>query len=442
MMTTKFKPLKYNFITLLFFVSILSCKDDEEKAVQVANPEPIVEIEPAREFGFSLDDYEFKYDTIRNGDSFGEILAKNNIGFSEIYNIVEMTKDTFDIRLLKAGRPYMLLFDKNNTDSISKPESFVYQKNSIDYVVINFKDTISAYTDKKPITIVEKEASGIVMENLSKTMEDQGLPYTLINDMSDIYAWTIDFFRLQKGDRFKIVYKQRFIDDSIYAGIESIDAAYFEHKSEPFYAFNFEVDSTKGISDYFDEETKSLRRTFLKAPVQFSRISSRYNLNRRIAYYGYKLRPHKGTDFAAPIGTEILATANGTVEESTRRGGNGKYVKIKHNSTYSTQYLHMKAQKVKKGQFVKQGDVIGWVGMTGNTGGPHVCYRFWKNGKQVDPFREKLPAAESIPDSLKSKYVEFIKPLRSQLDAIQFDDNETEILPDMTEGKSLTSKVE
>lgn len=265
------------------------------------------------------------------------------------------------------------------------------------------------------------------MNSLSETMEAQGLPYGLINDMSDIYAWTIDFFRLQKGDRFKIVYKQRFIEDSIYAGIESIDAAYFQHKGESFYAFNFEIDSTKNISDYFDENTKSLRRTFLKAPVQFSRISSRYNLNRRIAYYGYKLRPHKGTDFAAPIGTEILATANGVVEESTRRGGNGKFVKIKHSPTYSTQYLHMKAQNVKKGQYVKQGDVIGWVGMTGNTGGPHVCYRFWKNGKQVDPFKEKLPEAESIPDSLKIKYKEFIKPLKAKLDNIQFKDNKIEI---------------
>ncbi len=419
--TNALKPLKYLVILLFLSVAVTSCKEDE-KQEDVVITEPIIEPEPVKEFGFVLDDYVVKRDTVKNGDSFGEILERNHIGYPKIFNIAEKVRDTFDIRRLRAGQPYMLLCAN---DSLQTPETFIYQENSIDYVVINFKDSISAYKDKKPITIVEKEASGIVMNNLSETMENQGLPYALINDMSDIYAWTIDFFRLQKGDRFKIVYKQRFIDDSIYAGIESIDAAYFEHKNEPFYAFNFEVDSTKRISDYFDENTKSLRRTFLKAPVQFSRISSRYNLNRRIAYYGYKLRPHKGTDFAAPIGTPILATANGTVEESTRRGGNGKYVKIKHNGTYSTQYLHMKDQKVKKGQYVKQGDVIGWVGMTGNTGGPHVCYRFWKNGKQVDPFKEKLPEAESIPESLKSKYVEFIEPLKSKLDGIQFDDHNT-----------------
>ena len=160
-----------------------------------------------------------------------------------------------------------------------------------------------------------------------------------------------------------------------------------------------------------------LRSQFLKAPIKFQyRISSRYNLTRRIAYYGNKVRPHKGTDFAANLGTPIIATASGTVIESERRGGNGNYVKIKHNSTYSTQYLHMSQRKVKKGDYVRQGDVIGWVGMTGNTGGPHVCYRFWKFGKQVDPLKEKLPTAEHLPASIKPEYTKFIQPLKYQLE--------------------------
>jgi murein DD-endopeptidase MepM/ murein hydrolase activator NlpD len=424
---------KQLLIALILCVCVFSCKQEEKPKVEPVKV--IIEPEPITEFGFILKDFIVKRDTIKSGDSFGEILERNHIGYPRIFNIAENAKDSFDIRRLQVGKPYTLLC-KN--DSLQTPECFIYQPNSIDYVVIKFTDSIETYKGKKPITLVERIASGIVMNNLSETMESQGLPYQLINDMSDIYAWTIDFFRLQKGDRFKIVYKQRFIQDSIYAGIESIDAAYFQHKDEHFYAFNFEVDSTKNISDYFDENTKSLRRTFLKAPVQFSRISSRYNLNRRIKYYGYRLRPHKGTDFAAPIGTPILATANGTVTESTRRGGNGKYVKIKHNGTYSTQYLHMQKQNVKKGAFVKQGDVIGYVGMTGNTGGPHVCYRFWKNGKQVDPFREKLPAAESIPDALKAKYTEFIKPLKLQLDNIQFEDHIKDI---PAQGKTITSKI-
>ncbi|MGK0430599.1 MAG: murein DD-endopeptidase MepM/ murein hydrolase activator NlpD, partial [Psychroserpens sp.] len=312
-------------IALMLCICAFSCKEDKEP--ETITVEVIPEPEPTTEFGFVLEDYIVKRDTIKSGDSFGEILERNHIGYPRIFNIAEKIKDSFNIRNLKAGKPYTLLCAK---DSLQTPQSFIYQPNSIDYVVINFADSIQTYKGKKPITLVERVASGIVMNNLSETMEEQGLPYQLINDMSDIYAWTIDFFRLQKGDRFKIVYKQRFIQDSIYAGIESIDAAYFQHKDESFYAFNFMVDSTKNIADYFDENTKSLRRTFLKAPVQFSRISSRYNLNRRIKYYGYKLRPHKGTDFAAPIGTPILATANGTVIESRRKGGNGKYVKIKH----------------------------------------------------------------------------------------------------------------
>ena len=373
------------------------------------------------EFGYNLNNFVVVRDTIRKGDSFGEILERNRLGYPKIFQIAEKAKDTFDIRKLQIGKPYMLLCSK---DSLKQPQSFIYQPNKLEYVVIEFCDSILAYIERKPVTIVEKEASGIINSTLSETMDEQGLSAQLIYDMSDIYAWTIDFFRLQKGDRFKLVYKQRFIEDSIYAGIESIDAAYFEHRGQPLYAFNFEVDSTKNISDYFDEETKSLRRTFLTSPVKFSRISSRYNLNRRIAYYGYRRRPHRGTDFAASIGTPIAATANGTVIESTRRGGNGKFVKIKHNGTYTTQYLHMSKRLVKVGDYVKQGDIIGKVGMTGNTGGPHVCYRFWKNGKEVDPFKQKLPAAESIPDSLKTKYKEFIKPLKAQLDRIEYVEKE------------------
>lgn len=402
----------------LGFLVLWGCKDETAPEPLEAPYDYAYEQEELYEFGYNLNNFTVVRDTIKRGDTFGLILERNNIDYPKIYQIAEKAKDTFDIRKLQVGKPYTLLCAK---DESKEPLSFIYQPDKVNYVVIEFCDSILAYKEKKPVTIIEREASGIITDNLSNTMDSQGLPYTLINDMSDIYAWTIDFWRLQEGDRFKIKYREKRIEDSIYAGIAGIDAAYFEHRGEPFYAFNYTVDSTKNIADYFDEETKSLRRTFLKAPVKFSRISSRYNLRRRIAYYGYKVRPHRGTDFAAPVGTEILATANGTVTESTRRGGNGKYVKIKHNATYSTQYLHMSRRAVNVGDYVKQGDVIGYVGMTGNTGGPHVCYRFWKNGKQVDPFREKLPAAESIPDSLKSHYSEFIIPIKEQLDAIEYD---------------------
>lgn len=404
-------------------VCFLACKEDNsaEEAYEKELAE-IVEEEKILEFGFDLSHYEFKRDTIKKGDTFGVILERNNVGYPQIYQIAEKAKDTFDIRKLQVGKPYTLLYSKENLkDSIQKPTTFIYQQNLEDYVVIDFKDSIQAYTSRKPIIYVEKTATGVIESSISKTLEDKGLSQRLAYKMADdIYAWTIDFRRLQKGDRFKVIYTDKYIDDSIYAGVHNVKAAYFEHNGDSLYAFEFETDSIKGIIDYFNEDAKNLRRAFLKAPVKFSRISSRYNLKRRIAVYGYKVRPHKGTDFAAPINTPIMATANGTVTESRRRGGNGKYVKIRHNDTYSTQYLHMSKQAVKKGQFVKQGDVIGYVGMTGNTGGPHVCYRFWKNGKQVDPFKQKLPEAKPISDSLKVKYLEFIKPIKQRLDNIFF----------------------
>ena len=412
------KIAKITLLTLLL-VALYACsgeKKNEKEIVQVeaAAPDPM-------EFGFHLNDYVVVRDTVRSGDSFGEILGKNHIGYSKIFQIAKKTKDTFDITKLKAGKPYTLLCTKG--DSLQRPECFIYQENSIDYVVINFKDSINAYKESKPVKIVEKEASGVILSSLSASLDDAGLSQLLAYNMSDIYAWTIDFFRLQKGDEFKLIYTEKYINDTTYVGIDKIHAAYFKHNGEPFYAFEFETDSVKQIVDFYDENAKNLRRAFLKAPVRYKhvRISSRYNLRRRIKLYGNRIRPHKGTDFAAPIGTPIISTANGVVVESARRGGNGNYVKVKHNSTYTTQYLHMSKRKAKVGEFVKQGDVIGWVGMTGNTSGPHVCYRFWKNGRQVDPFKQKLPDADPIDPKLKESYLEFIKPLKQQLDGIQIE---------------------
>lgn len=404
-------------------ISIWACKEDN--SVEEAYKNKLAEIpeeEEILEFGFDLKDYIVKRDTIKKGDSFGEILERHNIGYPQIYNIAEKAKDTFDIRRLPIGRPYTLLFSKESqNDSLPKPSTFIYQPDQEQYVVINFKDSIHAYISRKPVSYIEKTATGVIESSISKTLEDKGLSQRLAYKMSDdIYAWTIDFRRLQKGDRFKVIYTDKYIDDTIYAGVHNVKAAYFEHNGDALYAFQFETDSIKGIIDYFNEDAKNLRRAFLKAPVQFSRISSRYNLKRRIAHYNYRVKAHKGTDFAAPNGTPIMATANGTVTKSSYTRGNGKYVKIRHNATYETQYLHMSRRKAKVGQFVKQGEVIGYVGNTGSSAGNHVCYRFWKNGRQVDPFKQKLPEAKPISESLKVKYLEYIKPAKRRLDNIFF----------------------
>lgn len=409
--------------TIIIAICITACRDDNSKIETKAEDLAAQVEEKVIEFGFDQEDFEFKRDTVKKGDTFGIILERNNIGYPEIFQIAEKAKDTFDIATkLQVGKPYTLLFSKDNlNDSVQKPTTFIYQQNLEDYVVIDFTDTIQAYKSKKPVTYIEKTATGIIENNISLTLEEKGLSQVLANKLADdIYAWTIDFRRLLPGDRFKVIYTDKYINDTIYAGVHDVKAAYFEHNGDSLYAFRYQTDSSKNIVDYFNENAKNLRRAFLKMPIKFGRLSSRYNLKRRIALYGNRVRPHKGTDFAAPVGTAIMATASGTVIESTRRGGNGKYVKIRHNDTYTTQYLHMSRQAVKKGDYVKQGDIIGYIGMTGNTSGPHVCYRFWKNGKQVDPFKQKLPEAKPISDSLKTGYLEYMTPLKERLDAIFF----------------------
>ena len=402
---------------ILVFILLISCNEKSQNDEFIGEPIAMEAPKIVEHFGFNLSNFQVLHDTIKNGDSFGELMLRNNVEYPKIARITEHFRDTFDVRKIVVGKPYLILKSK---DTLANTQVFIYQNDLINYTVVDFRDTVVAYRERQKVSYKEREASGIIETWLSEAILKQGIDYNVTNNLSEIYAWSIDFFRLQKGDKFKVIYKEKYINDTIYAGAEPIEAAYFEHNGKPFYAFAYETDSIHKTKDFYDDMAKNIRRTFLKAPVQFSRISSRYNLNRRIAFYNFKTRPHLGTDYAAPIGTPILATANGTVEESTRKGGNGKYVKIKHNGTYSTQYLHMKDQKVKRGQYVRQGDVIGWVGMTGNTSGPHVCYRFWKNGKQVDPLREELPSAEPIADSLRMAYLEFIEPLKAQLDCIEF----------------------
>ena len=403
--------MKKTVLFLSFIILLFSCNNDKKDIEIIEEKIP----EPEIRFGYNIDDYKVIQDTIKSGESFGIILDRHHVFYPKINKIAATVKDTFDVRRVRAGKPYTILASKDSTE---KAQVFIYKHDKINATIIDFKDSvISARTYKKPIKIVEKIAKGVINENFGFSMDSIGLRPSLTYRVADIYAWTLDFLRLQKNDAFKIVYEEKFIDDTIFAGYGKIKSAVFNHKGKDLYAFRFVADSVNGIPEYYDEKANMLRSQFLKAPIKFQyRISSRYNLKRRIKYYGYKVRPHKGTDFAARVGTPIIATASGTVTESTRRGGNGKYVKIKHNSTYSTQYLHMSRRNVKRGQYVKQGDVIGYVGMTGNTGGPHVCYRFWKNGRQVDPFREKLPAAEPMKKSIKPAYFEYIKLLKYQLD--------------------------
>ena len=400
-----------NLVFLIVFIfSLISCSKEKEK------PEitPKKEKQPEYRYGFNIDNFIVIQDTIKSGESFGTILDRHHVYYPKINKIAGSIKDVFDVRRVRAGKPYTILASK---DSLEEAKVFIYKNNKIKATVVDFSDSIiKASTYLQPIKTIEKIVEGKIYSNLSNSMDSLGLKPNLTWEVADIYAWTLDFYKLQKGDNFKLIFEEKYIKDSVFAGYGKVKAALFNHKGQDLYAYRFVADSIKGIPEYYNEKGDMLRSQFLKSPIKFQyRISSRYNLKRRIAFYGNRIRPHRGTDFAANVGTPILATASGTVVASERRGGNGNYVKIKHNGTYSTQYLHMKRRKVKKGQYVKQGDVIGTVGMTGNTSGPHVCYRFWKHGKEVDPFKQKLPSAEPLKKSLKPKYLEFIKPLKKQL---------------------------
>ena len=408
------------FSILLFVLLIVtSCGndnqgDDESSSSNTAASKPKI----IHEFGYTLNNYKVIKDTIKKGESFGIILDRHHVYYPKINAIAKKIKDTFDVRRIRAGIPYMILASK---DTLEKAKVFIYKNSKASATIVDFKDsTIIAYKYRKPIKIIEKEVAGKIYSTLSEAMDSLHLNPNLTYNVADIYAWTLDFGKLQRGDQFKLIYEEKFIDDSVFVGYGKVKAALFDHNNRDFYAYRFVPDSIKKIPEYYDDQGNMLRSQFLRSPIKFQyRVSSRFNLRRKIAYYG-RVKPHKGTDFAAKVGTPIMATANGKVTESRRKRGNGNYVKIRHNNTYSTQYLHMSRRKVKRGQYVKQGDIIGYVGMTGNTSGPHVCYRFWKNGRQVDPFKQKLPAAKPLKKSLKPSYLKFIKPLEAQLDKIDF----------------------
>jgi len=400
----------YCFFVLIYVFIVLLSSCNSEINENKKEKEPI-----KYKYGYDESKYLFEEKKVGKGDTFGDILEGQGIDYPEIYQALQKTKNDVDFRKLQIGKPYTLIYTK---DSIRKLKAFVYHPTIEGYSFIQLRDSVFGNTFKKTRTYKDLSASGIIDNSLYLTLEEQDKDPLLTYYLSDIYAWTIDFFRLDKGDKFKVIYTEAYVDDSIPVGITKIKAAYFVHKGVERYAFEYETDSIKGIVEYLDQDGKNLRRAFLQSPIKFGRISSRYNLRRRIALYGNRVRPHKGTDFAAPVGTPIMSTANGTVIESSYTRANGRYVKVRHNNTYDTQYLHMRKSNVKVGQFIEQGDVIGWVGMTGNTSGPHVCYRFWKNGIQVDPFKQKLPEAKPINESLKKKYFSDIVLIKSELDSV------------------------
>ncbi|MFZ6050767.1 M23 family metallopeptidase [Halocola ammonii] len=413
--------LFYLFAAML--LSIAACNEPTETAERQEAPEKIEPL-PAPEnlnFGFNFDDYIVKEGTISRNTYLSDILLKHNIPYQKIDQLVNESKETFDVRKINAGKDYVVLCSKE--DSLETCEYFIYKQDPVNYVVFSLADSVYAYRDQKPVETRIRKASGVIHSSLYETMQENDLSPALTMELSNMYAWTIDFYRIQPGDQFTVKFEEKLVDDQV-VGVGKIVSANFQHQGEDYYSFYFEQDS---VGDYFDEEGNSLKKAFLKAPLKFSRISSRYT-KKRFHPVLKRYKAHLGTDYAAAHGTPILAVGDGTVIASSYTSGNGKYVKIRHNSTYTTQYLHMSRRAVKNGQRVKQGDVIGYVGSTGLATGPHVCFRFWKNGRQVDHLREKFPPSKPIKPEVKEEFEEVMEKEKKELDQITVEQTETEEL--------------
>ncbi len=376
-------------------------------------------LEPKYEYGILLDSFNVIKATVKEGQTFGEILYSNHIDHLKIAEIVKKSKKTFDFRRVNEGAEYTVLCKK---DSTQKACYFIYQENPRDYIVVDMNNGIDVYSGKKEITTKLIVSKGEINSSLSQSVERLGISPRVSIKLSEIYAWTIDFFKVQKGDAFNVYYENNYIDDE-YIGIGRILAAEFIHNKQAFYAFYYK--ENENLGEYFDEKGMTLRKAFLKAPLDYYRISSKFSRNRKHPVTG-QWKGHFGTDYAAPKGTPIMATAKGKVVSASYTKNNGNFVKVRHNGTYTTQYLHMSKIKpgIRKGVFVRQGETIGYVGSTGLATGPHVCYRFWKNGRQVDPYRQKLPPGNPIKDENKSHYFTVKDSLIEILMKKQEDSNE------------------
>ncbi|HRN37109.1 MAG TPA: peptidoglycan DD-metalloendopeptidase family protein [Flavobacteriales bacterium] len=345
---------------------------------------------PARPsaYGIPLDGFRVDREKLKSGDTFSALLAPKGISAARIDSLVRLADPVFNVNRMRAGHPiaYIMPDDTDGT-----PAYFVYEADQVDHVVFKLDPPCSVHVEKRPVHTEEKSMSVEVTGALWNDLIGAGADPSLAAELSRVFAWTVDFYRIQKGDRFTMVYKQQTVDGEPYGQPVLLGVRYEGASTQE--AFLFEKDNDKG--GYYDAEGKSLKKAFLQAPLKYSRISSGFSL-RRFHPVQKRMKAHLGTDYAAPYGTPILSVGDGTVTKAGYTAGNGNYVKIRHNHTYETQYLHMRKILVKQGQAVKQGQVIGEVGSTGLATGPHVCYRFWKNGKQVDPRREVLPSAEPL----------------------------------------------
>nr|WP_319401376.1 peptidoglycan DD-metalloendopeptidase family protein [uncultured Carboxylicivirga sp.] len=373
----------------------------------------VVVPEPELLYGIPLDSFVVEKERVKRNQFLADIFLKAGVDYPTINSIVEKTKPVFDVRKIKVGNNYSLFLSQ---DTLRQLEHFVYEIDHTNYMVVSLQDSISVYTGEKETVSVPKEASGVITSSLWNAMTDNGLNPLLAIELSEIYAWTVDFFGIEKGDNFRVFYDEEFVD-SLSIGIGKVHGALFHHRGKDYYAFNFEEDS---VWNFFDENGQSLRKAFLKAPLKFSRISSRFS-NSRLHPVLKIRRPHHGIDYAAPAGTPVHALGDGRIfAKGYQKRGGGNYLKIKHNSVYTTVYMHLQgfAKGISQGTYVKQGQLIGYVGSTGLATGPHLDFRVFKNGSPIDPLKLEAPSVDPVKEENMQQFKAFIKPIKDKLDSI------------------------
>lgn len=343
------------------------------------------------EYGLAIDSFVITRGIIKRNQNLSDILSKYDVTYSSIDKLVKKSLPIFNVRRIKSGNKYILFF---NRDSIKSLSYFIYEENPVSYIKYSFNDSITVIRERKDITLVKKTVSGTIESSLWNAMKEINANPMLAVDLSEIYAWSIDFFGIQKGDKFIIIFEEEFVD-STSIGISKIHVACFSHYNKDYWAYEFMQDS---ILSFYDENGNSLRKAFLKAPLRFSRISSGFSHSRLHPVLKIR-RPHHGIDYAAATGTPVHSIGDGVViKKGYQKRGGGRYVKIKHNSVYTTIYMHFSkfAKGIKVGTTVTQGQTIGYVGRSGLATGPHLDFRVYKNGEAINPLKLESPPVEPI----------------------------------------------
>lgn len=394
------------FVLIVTLCFITSCGNKTEKK----SSEKF--IEPKYLYGICIDSLDVADETIKKNEFFANILLREGVGYNTINYIDRKHRDIFDVRKIKYGNKYSIL---KTRDSIPQARYFVYEIDNVNYAVFELCDSLRAWRGEKEVITRVRNVGVEIQSSLWNAMTEAGCDVSLILELSDIYAWTIDFFGIQPGDSCKVIFEERYIgSDTVPFGIGDVLAAYFKNNGEGRYAFRYVQDDRK---EYFDENGDNMRKAFLKAPLNYRRISSKFSNSRKHPVY-HVVRPHHGVDYAAPTGTPVQSIGDGTViDKGWDKKGGGNYLKIKHNSTYTTTYMHLNgfANGISKGCKVKQGQTIGYVGSTGTATGPHLDFRLQKNGTYIDPLKFKSPSAEPVKKSEMEQYQQYVATLMKEL---------------------------